>query len=108
MTQDHEVWYRFEDSDNWEGTAPSYQKRELTVTRKTPKGVWLDNWGVGKFVLTDARKRFAYPTVELAFDSYVRRKENQKSRLESQLNAVKERLEQVKEGVVGELSRRFK
>lgn len=44
------------------------------VLRRTPKGVWIDEYGVERFILNKARRRWAYPTIELAEDSYRQRK----------------------------------
>jgi hypothetical protein len=49
------------------------------VTKCTPKGVWVSlGYGVKeKFILNDARRRWAYPTKELALESFRIRKERQ-------------------------------
>jgi hypothetical protein len=78
-----ELWYRFDSCDVCAGIDESgevihtdepivdvYLKR-YSVIKHTPKGVWLDN---GRFVLKDARKRYACPTVEEARDSFKARK----------------------------------
>lgn len=68
-----DVWYRYVDSDQeW-----SRDPIELTfsVKRYTAKCVVLYHYGKDKFVLLNARRRFAYPTRELAMASYIRRKE---------------------------------
>jgi len=62
--------------------------RWYEVTKKTPKGCWVAvGWAGGhrKFVLNDARKRFAYPTEELARESFIARKEWQIRRLKFDL-----------------------
>lgn len=68
-----DTWYRYIDSDQ-EWSRDPYEL-QLTVVRYTPKCAVLDLWGRKRFVLLDARKRFAYPTRELAMESYIRRKE---------------------------------
>jgi hypothetical protein len=67
------------------------------IVRKTPKGAWIDVWGQQKFVLDNARKRYAYPTEELARDSFIERKEwqiihatRQRKHAELALAAMKE------------------
>lgn len=77
-------WYRIVDgryapaSDEWGmpvGAGQVYVSvLEYRVMRETAKGVRLDN---GRFVLRDARKRFACPTVEEAVESYLARKYRQ-------------------------------
>ena len=49
----------------------------IPVKRETDKCVVLDEYGHEKFVLKNARKRFAYPTKELALNSYIIRKRHQ-------------------------------
>lgn len=69
-----EVWYRY--SDPWSaGDQPFCQ--QLPVVRHTPKCVILDEYGVERRVLKHARKRYAYPTKELALGSYIIRKKRQ-------------------------------
>lgn len=53
------------------------------VIKRTPKGAWI-NLGYAwekdpkkKFILDNARRRWAYPTVELALNSFRIRKERQ-------------------------------
>ena len=75
MTDEPTVWYRYIDSDQ-EWSRDPYELT-LRVIRYTPKCVVLDLWGREYRVLLNARKRFAYPTQELAMESYIRRKELQ-------------------------------
>ncbi|TPL42664.1 MULTISPECIES: hypothetical protein [unclassified Mesorhizobium] len=67
-------WYRYEDSSS---STPSIHLRRFRVLRETPKGVWLDDWSRERFVLKDANKRWAYPTIELARESFLIRKRRQ-------------------------------
>lgn len=55
------------------------------IKRKTPKGCWIDIYGTEKFVLDNARKRWAYPTEELARESFIARKQSQIQHLKRQL-----------------------
>lgn len=71
---DREVWYRFDDPST-PGAEPYLS--EFRVVRETPKGVVLDEYGYERFVLKEARKRFAYPTKQLALQSYLIRKDRQ-------------------------------
>ena len=78
MTEDQhvepEVWFRF--IDPWiAGEQPVLCR--INVKRHTPKGVWLNDYGAEKFVLNDARRRYAYPTEALAINSYIERKKAQ-------------------------------
>lgn len=78
MTDDQitepEVWFRF--IDPWTTGEEPYLCR-IPVKRHTPKGVWLDEHGQARFVLKDARRRYAYPTEALALTSYIARKKAQ-------------------------------
>jgi hypothetical protein len=86
----HEYWYRyrsFREStglDEWSEKSSGYCIRlgcfEYRVIKHTPKGVWLQEpyCSGRKFVLKDARKRFACPTKREALLSYIAR---QKRRL---------------------------
>jgi hypothetical protein len=93
-----EIWYRYVDvayaapTDEFGESRHSrgsieIQLREYSVIRHTAKGVWLDmslggGWSIvgqpdQRFVLNDARRRFACPTREEALASFVARKRAQ-------------------------------
>ncbi len=55
------------------------------VVKETPKGCWIDVYGKRKFILNDAVKRYAYPTKELALQSFIARKRRQCAILRAQL-----------------------
>ena len=55
------------------------------VVKETPKGCWIDVYGKRKFVLNDSTKRYAYPTKELALQSFIARKRRQAGILRAQL-----------------------
>lgn len=69
-----ELWYRFDDPYH-PGDKPYFQ--EFRVLRHTPRCVVLDVYGIEKTVLKEARKCYAYPTKELALQSYLIRKAKQ-------------------------------
>lgn len=81
-----EIYYRYIDQKIWyDENRYEIEIRELhfPVSRTTPKGVWL-NMGYGlkeKFILNDARRRFAYPTQELAMESFKARKRHQRQHI---------------------------
>jgi hypothetical protein len=97
------VWYRVQDgryapaSDEWGhpvGRGCAFvHVLEFPVLRETEKGVWLDAHGGRRFVLRDARKRFACPTPAEAWESWRARKRKQLRILESQVSHVCEVLE---------------
>lgn len=83
-----EVWYRYQDSlragsyiDDFESMVGPSQVvvhlQEYRVLKHTPKGVWLDHWQGKKFVLKDARRRYAAPTVAEAKRDFIARKNRQ-------------------------------
>lgn len=65
---------------------------ELEVWReikKTPKGAWIErSYGQKKFVLDAGRKRYAWPTKEEAWESFLARKRKQVKHLKRQLVAA--------------------
>ena len=90
-----EYWYRYEDwrtaapLDEWErpigGGGIKISLRKYEVLHYTPKGVKLDmGTGFERFVLRDARKRFACPTIEEAKESFMSQKNRQLRILEAQ------------------------
>lgn len=51
--------------------------REYPLVRRTPKGVWIDDYGHERFVLLSARRKFACETKEDAMESFIARKRRQ-------------------------------
>lgn len=97
-------WFRFEDRHysqlDWSGehshTIVRVEKREYSVIKTTPKGVWLDlGFGGKRFVRTDARKQWASPTEEAAKKHFIARKNRQIGILRAQIQHVEEALFQV-------------
>jgi hypothetical protein len=95
-----DTWYRYEDVrhadvNEYDDIGPTYVKlylRKYKVSKVTPKGVWLSYFFVGglcRFVLLDARKRFAHRTREDALESFIARKAKQIRILEKQLEHVR-------------------
>lgn len=81
-----EIWYRYEDVqystvdefDQSCGGQLVVELRTYRVLSHTPKGVWIKLYcGDKRFVLKDARKKFACPTLELAKESFIARKKRQ-------------------------------
>lgn len=87
-----EVWYRYYDLQSV--TEPEPELAEHRVIRHTDKGVWIEHWSGEKFIRKDARRRFAYPTKELALDSYIQRKKKQIQHAENLLTHAKAMLHQ--------------
>lgn len=85
---DAEVWYRYQDSLRSSGYIDDFESMvgpsqvvvtlyEYRVLKHTPKGVWLEHWDGKKFVLKEARRRFAAPTVAEAKRDFIARKNRQ-------------------------------
>jgi hypothetical protein len=106
-----DVWYRYEDHlvstgydyerDCSSGSRVEVRLLEFVVLKTTPKGVWLDmgsaRWDAAdkKFVLRDARKRYACPTKEEARASFIARKKAQIRIHEARVAGAKEALEAI-------------
>ena len=108
-----DLWYRYEDIryapplDEFDEPigdgSVGIMLREYRVVKDTPKGVWLehDNWLFDpepKFVLRDARKRFACPTITEAKESFFARKNSQIRILTEQLSNAKDALAKMQGG----------
>jgi hypothetical protein len=90
-----ERWYRYEivrysnGVDEFDDPLPGHsiavQVRDFMVLRHTTKGVWIKTWaGDERFVLKNARKRYACPTKQEALDSFIARQRRRISILEAQ------------------------
>lgn len=81
------LWYRYEVSNFYDGSF-SVNLYTFNVKKHTHKGVWLQMPypQKDKFVLNDARKRWAYPTKELAWESFQIRAARRTQHLDNQLN----------------------
>lgn len=105
MSEGREVWYRYWDADH------TIELEEYPVVCHTPKGVWLHTGYPFqfpknadeerreralkrmRFALKDARRRFAYPTKELAWDSFLKRKHARVGWLQMNLEKAQQALE---------------
>lgn len=108
-----DVWYRFDDktyasSDPWEEDRWYFntyiEVTRFVVVRVTPKGVQLAggrfSWRHPRLQLHDAYKRFACATEELALDSYLRRKEVQRSVYQARADKAKKCAFEARQGRV--------
>lgn len=110
---DQEWWYRVVDGryaaplDEWErplGSGRAFVTLiSLRVIKTTPKGVRLED---GRFVLRDARKRYACPTETEAWESWFARKQRQLTILEAQVDQVYEVLGLAQLSQYNEIDRR--
>ena len=70
------------------------------IIKLTPCGCWIDVWGKKKFVIEQARKKWAYPTKELALKSFQIRKQWQIRHLERQLISAQAQLKHSLRGML--------
>lgn len=99
MSDEDKYLYRYEEvkysrgCDAFDNPYPGYDLKvslwEHKILRRTPKGVWIDDFSTEKFVLLSARKKFACETKEDALESFKRRKQKQIRILESQLEGAR-------------------
>jgi len=82
-------WYRYYT------TSSGVHLDSFTVVKTTPKGVWLDN---KKFILRDARKRWACPTKPEARESFIARKRVHIRILKKQLQLAEQSLAAAESG----------
>ena len=69
------VWHRYVDFVSEFGAG--IRHIEFIVEKTTPKGLWLvpvTELGKRRFILTNARKKFAHPTESEAIESFIARK----------------------------------
>jgi hypothetical protein len=76
--------YRFQES-LWSESKLMLILASYPVIKQTPSGTWIDVYGQKKFVLRDARKHFACPTIEEALASFHARKRRQANILRHRL-----------------------
>lgn len=60
------------------------------IISRTPCGVWIDDYGKKRFVLSNARKRFAYPTEAEAAIAFRARKKKQVQILKQRLKEAEQ------------------
>lgn len=101
-------WYRY-DVNLYCAETPEIVLSRIEVIRTTPKGVWLASHDKleERFVRNNARKRYAYPTVEEAKQSFIMRKRRQVVILAFQLKAIENALRTVETACTIEDTIRF-
>lgn len=101
MSEKPEFYYRLVDELVWDESAIRVDTLVFRVRRRTPKGAWIQlvNRAYGpnltgmsltyerreRFVLDGPGRRYAYPDMEAAIESYRIRKQRHVQHLESQL-----------------------
>lgn len=79
-SQNTEYWYRYVDTvaPNESGEySLTVKAHQFKVASKTPKGVLLKVGNEKKFVSYAQNKKFAHPTLELAYNAFIARKQSQ-------------------------------
>ena len=77
-----EYYYRFE---AW---YIHFEVKHCKVLRETPKGVWVEEPnGKKHIVYHDALKKYAYPTLEEAYNNFMKRRRKRHKLLQRQLEA---------------------
>lgn len=103
------VLYRYVDTLTWNGSV-AIECHWHVVVKETPCGVWINSHSNNtskclcdkkgswwKFVNLQAYKKWAHPTKEDAYNSFVQRKRRQKKIISKQLARVNSVLEHIKE-----------
>lgn len=81
-----DVRYASMDEDSFSGPL-QVELRKFTVLKHTPKGFWIRiGFSEKRFVLTEARKKYAHLTKGDALTSFIARKRRQQSIYEARLN----------------------
>lgn len=108
VSEDGERWFRFSDVrvstgfNEWTECSTGYKigiiLRVYRITKRTRCGIWLagDPYGLPKFINLNARRHWAWPTIEQAWNSYGIRKERQVQILEDRLESAKKALAEAK------------
>lgn len=99
-----EIYYRIEEGLFDDNNYITIDLMEFQVKKRTLKGAWITRYGIGlggdygprRFVLNGAGKRYAYPTVEAALESFIIRKTRQIIHLEKRLCIAKAALNATK------------
>ena len=79
--------FRYEGSMS--GGSPYIYYRTFLVEKETPKGYWISDYAGRRFVLKESRKRYAYPTLKEALESFMIRKLRQFQILAKQYDKAK-------------------
>jgi hypothetical protein len=82
-------YYRIKEEPHWFDGMMTLRVQVFVAVKRTPRGAWIvpaGGWHTKqKFVLDGAGKRFAYPTIEAAKESFIARKTRQIALLEQNL-----------------------
>lgn len=83
-------------------------EEQYRIVKRTPKGVWIELPSYPpktKFVLTNAKKRFAHETLEGAKKSFFARKRRQLAILSARIDSIQEAVQAMKEGRISDYSK---
>lgn len=96
-----EFLYRYEadwtcGADEWDEPLAARVRlglRKFPITKETPKGCWINDWGDKHWVSNTSRKRFGHRTPEEALDAYQRRKQSYVNHQKARLRRAERELE---------------
>lgn len=89
------ILYRIEYRYDWDEKV-SLEILKFHTGRETPKGYYILVNGEEKWVAADAKKAYAYPTIQQARTNFIKRNQTRRKILTFQLKMVEESLEKVK------------
>ena len=101
FTEDRKVWYRLYETQFTDNTVRVFVD-EIRVIKETPCGVWLyiyTGYNKKKFVLRNANKRYACPTLEEAKTSFIARKQRQIQINKSSIDRAEKAIKAVENGL---------
>lgn len=78
------------DSDLYRVSSARLVLRQFEIISETPKGKWVSDYGIKRWVSNSSRKRYCHETKELAMESYILRKKAYIRHCETRLRRAKE------------------
>jgi hypothetical protein len=88
------ILYRIEYRYDWDENV-SLELLKFDVGRKTPKGYYILVNYEEKWIPANAKKAYAYPTIEQARTNFIKRNQTRKKILTSQLKMVEQSLKKI-------------
>jgi len=88
------VLYRIEYRVHWDDKI-TLDLIKFTVTGNTPKGYYIYVNGLNKWIPANAKKAYAYPTIQQARTNFIKRNQTRSKILSGQLHIVTESLKKV-------------
>jgi len=98
-TETSVYYYRYENRlvsvgvdefDNSLGSTMELYCHRYRLLKKTPKGAWINTYSGRRFVLDEARRKYAHPTQEAALHSFIARKDAQIRILDNRIEGAEQ------------------